>query len=260
MLRGLGEQHLRMKLKLLKDRHGVEVAVHPPKVSYKETISAKAEGHHRHKKQTGGSGQFGEVFLRVEPVDGHGEAADGVMHDGLLFVDDTFGGSIPKQYLPAIEKGIRQVMHEGAIAGYPMHGIRVSVYDGKYHAVDSKEVAFIKAGRRAFIDAVQKARPVLLEPVVHMEITVPADLIGEISSDMSGRRGRIHGTDMLPGGLAVVTAEAPLSEVMAYAGQLKSMTGGVGTYTMEYSHDEPAPATVQAEVVSAFGGHEEEED
>ena len=182
------------------------------------------------------------------------------MHDGLLFVDDTFGGSIPKQYLPAIEKGIRQVMHEGAIAGYPMHGIRVSVYDGKYHAVDSKEVAFIKAGRRAFIDAVQKARPVLLEPVVHMEITVPADLIGEISSDMSGRRGRIQGTDMLPGGLAVVTAEAPLSEVMAYAGQLKSMTGGVGTYTMEYSHDEPAPATVQAEVVSAFGGHEEEED
>ncbi len=260
VLRGLGEQHLRMKLRLLKDRHGVEVAVHPPRVAYKETISAKAEGHHRHKKQTGGSGQFGEVFLRVEPVVAAVDAADGAMHDGLVFVDDTFGGSIPKQYLPAIEKGIRQVMHEGAIAGYPMHGIRVSVYDGKYHAVDSKEVAFIKAGRRAFIDAVQKARPVLLEPFVHMEITVPADMIGDISSDMSGRRGRIQGTDMLPGGLAVVTAEAPLSEVMAYAGQLKSMTGGVGTYSMEYSHDEAAPATVQAEVVAAFSGHEEEED
>ncbi|MHC4948614.1 MAG: elongation factor G [Planctomycetota bacterium] len=249
VLRGLGEQHLRLKFRLLKDRYGVEVDTRPPRVAYKETITSKAEGHHRHKKQTGGAGQFGEVYLRVEPlVNGEGEETD----SGLLFLDETFGGSIPKQFLPAIEKGVRQVMHEGAIAGYPMHGIKVSVYDGKHHPVDSKEVAFVTAGRKAFVDAVQKARPVLLEPIVKLEITVPAGQIGDISSDISGRRGRIQGTDMLPGNQAVVTAEAPLSEVMTYSSQLKSMTGGAGSYTMDYSHDERTPPNVQAEVVKAF--------
>ncbi|HRP62023.1 MAG TPA: elongation factor G, partial [Phycisphaerales bacterium] len=238
----------RVKLRMLKDRYGVEVHTKPPKVAYKETITAKAEGHHRHKKQTGGAGQFGEVYLRVEPINGEEEG----VNNGLLFVDDTFGGSVPKQFLPAIEKGVRRVMNEGAIAGYPMQGIKVSVYDGKYHAVDSKEVAFITAGRKAFIDAVQKARPVLLEPYVKLEITVPADQIGDISSDLSGKRGRIIGTDMLPGNQAVVTAEAPLAEVMSYSSQLKSMTGGAGSYSMEYSHDEPTPPNVQAEVIKAF--------
>jgi elongation factor G len=248
VIRGLGEQHLRNKLRLLKDRYGVEVDTKPPKVAYKETITAKAEGHHRHKKQTGGAGQFGEVYLRVEPLSDEEEGAV----NGLLFEDATFGGSIPKQYLPAVEKGVRQVMLDGAIAGYPMHGIKVSVFDGKHHPVDSKEVAFITAGRKAFVDAVQKAKPVLLEPFVKMEITIPADMIGDISSDISGRRGRIQGTDMLPGNQVVVQAEAPLAEVMTYSSQLKSMTGGTGSYTMEYSHDERTPPNVQQEVVAAF--------
>lgn len=248
VLRGLGEQHLRVKLRMLKDRYGVDVNTKPPRVAYKETITAKAEGHHRHKKQTGGAGQFGEVYLRVEPLNGEEEGTSG----GLLFVDDTFGGSVPKQFMPAIEKGIRQVMTHGAIAGYPMQGIKVAVYDGKHHPVDSKEVAFITAGKRAFIDAVQKAKPVLLEPYVTLEVTVPADQIGDISSDIAGRRGRIQGTEMLPGNQAVVIAEAPLSEVMTYSSQLRSMTAGAGSYSMEYSHDEPTPPNVQAEVIKEF--------
>lgn len=257
VLRGIGEMHLRIKLRLLKDRYGVEVSSKPPKVAYKETITTKAEGHHRHKKQTGGAGQFGEVFLRVEPLNGEDLNNDDVQN-GLLFVDDTFGGSVPRQFLPAIEKGVRRVMDEGAIAGYPMHNIKVSVYDGKYHPVDSKEIAFTTAGRKAFIDAVQKAKPVLLEPFVKMEITIPANMIGDISSDLSGRRGRIQGTDMLPGNQAVVMAEAPLSEVMAYSSQLKSITAGAGSYAMEYSHDEKTPPNVQAEVVKAFKPKDDE--
>jgi len=255
VIRGLGELHLRMKLRMLKDRYGVEVDTRPPKVAYKETITTKAEGHHRHKKQTGGAGQFGEVYLRVEPLPAE-TAENGELFE---FVDDTFGGSVPRQFLPAIEKGVRQVLSTGAIAGYPMQGVRVSVYDGKYHPVDSKEVAFITAGKKAFVDAVMKARPVLLEPFVHLEITVPADYIGDIASDISGRRGRIQGTDMLPGNQAVVKAEAPLSEVMSYSAQLKSMTGGAGSYTMEYSHDEQTPPNVQAEVVARFKPREDEE-
>jgi elongation factor G len=256
VLRGIGEQHLRIKLRLLKDRYGVEVETHPPKVAYKETIQGKAEGHHRHKKQTGGAGQFGEVFLRVEPLTGE-DIEEAV--NGLMFVDDTFGGSIPKQFLPAVEKGIRQVLIGGAIAGYPMQDIKVSVYDGKHHPVDSKEVAFMTAGKKAFVDAVQKAKPVLLEPFVKLEITVPSDMIGDISSDLAGRRGRIQGTDMLPGGLAIVTAEAPLSEVATYSSQLKSMTGGSGSYAMEYSHDEQTPPNVQADVIKAYKPKEEED-
>lgn len=255
VLRGLGEMHLRAKLRLLKDRYSIDVLTSPPKVAYKETITVKAEGHHRHKKQTGGAGQFGEVYLRVEPLNGSEED----VQDGLLFVDDTFGGSIPKQYLPAVEKGIRRVMVEGAIAGYPMQGIKVSVYDGKHHPVDSKEVAFITAGRKAFIDAVHKAKPVLLEPYVKVEITVPADMIGDISADLSGKRGRILGTDMLPGNLGVVTAEAPLAEMITYSSQLKSMSGGAGSYSMEYSHDERTPPNVQQAVIQAYKPHEEEE-
>ncbi|MCA9295806.1 MAG: elongation factor G, partial [Phycisphaerales bacterium] len=160
---------------------------------------------------------------------------------------------------PAIEKGIRQVMKHGAIAGYPMQNIEVSVYDGKYHPVDSKEVAFMTAGRKAFIDAVQKAKPALLEPFVKMEITCAADLIGDISSDLAGKRGRIQGTDMLPGNQAVVHAEAPLSEVMTYSSQLKSITAGAGSYAMEYSHDERTPPNVQAEVVAAFNPHDDDD-
>ena len=255
VLRGLGELHLRAKLKMLKDRYSVEVDTKQPKVAYKETISGKAEGHHRHKKQTGGSGQFGEVYLRVEPADVNDEK----MVDGLVFADETFGGSVPKQFLPAIEKGVRQVMGDGAVAGYPLQNVRVAVYDGKHHPVDSKEIAFVTAGKKAFVDAVQKANPVLLEPFVTMEITVPTELIGDISADLAGRRARIQGTDVLPGNQAVLYAEAPLSEVMSYSNQLKSITAGAGSYSMEYSHDENTPPNVQADVIKAYSPKEDED-
>jgi elongation factor G len=248
VLRGLDELHLRVKLRMLKDRYGVEVTSRPPRIAYKETITARAEGHHRHKKQTGGAGQFGEVFLRVEPL----PIFEGNRGPDFEFVDDTFGGSIPKQFLPAIEKGIRQVLGEGAIAGYPITGVRVSVYDGKYHPVDSKEVAFVTAGRRAFVDAMLKAKPALLEPFVKLEISVPADAIGTIAGDLSGKRGRIQGTDMLSGGVALIRAEAPLAEVANYANQLKSLTAGVGSFVMEYSHDEPAPSQVRDAEMARF--------
>ena len=254
VLRGLGELHLKMKLRLLADRYGVEVTTEPPKVAYKETITAKAEGHHRHKKQSGGSGQFGEVYLRVEPFKPEEEGGE-----TFEFEDATFGGSVPKQFLPAIEKGVRRVLTEGAIAGFPMEGIKVSVYDGKHHPVDSKEVAFMKAGARAFVNAVQKAKPSLLEPFVVMEIAVNQDLIGDIASDISGKRGRINATDMMPGGQALIHAEAPLSEVMNYANQLKSISGGAGSFAMEYSHDEPTPSNVQSQVVASFKPQEDDD-
>ena len=255
VMRGLGDIHLRAKLRILKDRFGVEVDTRTPKVAYKETITANAEGHHRHKKQSGGSGQFGEVYLRIEPAVGE-ETEE--TSNGFVFVDDTFGGSVPKQFMPAIEKGVKAVMADGAIAGYPMYNIKVTVYDGKHHAVDSKEIAFVTAGKKAFIDAVKKAKPVLLEPFVKLHIAIPTDMIGDISSDMSGRRGRILGTEMLPGDQALLEAEAPLSEVMSYTSQLKSITGGTGSYEMEYSHDERTPANVQADVVKAFQPQDDE--
>lgn len=250
--RAMGELHMRVMLEKLKNRFHVEVETETPKVPYKETITAKAEGHHRHKKQTGGAGQFGEVYLRVEPLPQDHET-------GFEFEDDTFGGSVPKQFMPAIEKGIRQALEHGVIAGYPFGGVKVSVYDGKHHPVDSKEVAFITAGKKAFMDAVQKAKPVLLEPYVEIEITAPQDCMGDISADISGKRGRIQGSDMLPGDMCIVRAIVPLSEVRNYSSQLKSITGGQGSYTMDYSHDEPCPANVQAEVVAAYKPKEEED-
>ncbi len=250
--RGVGELHMRIMLHKLKSRFHVEVETETPKVPYKETISAKADGHHRHKKQSGGAGQFGEVYLRIEPLPQDHES-------GFEFVDDTFGGSVPKQYLPAIEKGVRQAMIQGVIAGYPFTGVKVSVYDGKHHPVDSKEVAFMAAGRRAFMDAVSKAKPVLLEPFVEIEITAPADNMGDLAADISSKRGRIQGSDMLPGEMCMVRAAVPLAEVRNYSSQLKSITAGQGSYAMDYSHDEPCPPNVQADIVAQFKPKDEED-
>lgn len=243
VIHGLGELHLRVMLEKLKHRYKVEVNTKPPKIAYRETITSKAEGHHRHKKQTGGAGQFGEVFLRIEPK-GRGE--------GFEFSNDIFGGSIPHQYIPAIEKGVRQVLNQGAIAGYPLQDVKVSVYDGKHHPVDSKEVAFVMAGKRAFIDAVQKAKPALLEPIVTIEVTVPNQHMGDITGDLSGKRGRIQGTDMLAGDLAVIKALVPLSEVANYQNQLKSVTGGQGSYSMELSDYEAVPPNVQQQIIAQY--------
>ncbi len=251
VISGIGDLHLRIELEKMKTRFDLDVETKPPKIPYKETVTAKADGHHRHKKQTGGSGQFGEVYLRVEP----NEAGA-----GFEFINDLYGESIPRQYLPAIEKGVRDVLDKGAVAGYPMQDIKVSVYDGKHHPVDSKEVAFRSAGKFAFIDAVGKAKPAILEPIVHMEITVPASFMGDIASDLSGRRGRIQGQDMLPGNMCCVQAQAPLAEVMQYNSQLRSVTGGQGSYTMELSHYEPVPGNVQQQIVAAAAKDKAEED
>jgi elongation factor G len=245
IMRGLGELHLRIIIERFKQQFGIELITAPPKVAYKETITARADGHHRHKKQTGGAGQFGEVYLRVLPL-----PAD--HPEGFEFENATVGGSIPRNFIPAIEKGVRQVLQEGAIAGYPMTGVRVEVYDGKYHDVDSKEIAFTTAGRKAFIDAVQKARPVLMEPYVSLEITAPSRYMGDLAGQISTKRGRVQSTDMLSSDVCVVRAEAPLSELQNYSNELKSMTGGAGSFSMDYSHSERTPPQIQAAVIAAY--------
>jgi elongation factor G len=247
---GLGALHLRIVLEKIKERFHVELDTQPPKIAYKETITGKAEGHHRHKKQSGGAGQFGEVFLRVEPKE-RGE--------GFEFANETFGGSIPASFIPAIEKGVRLVLETGCIAGYHMQDIKVSVYDGKHHPVDSKEVAFVTAGKRAFVDAVMKAGPAVLEPIVDLEVTVPESHMGDIAGDLSGKRGRITGTDTLPGEMLCIRAQAPLAELANYQSQVKAMTGGVGSYTMELSHYEPVPSHVQQQIVAEFKPQDEED-
>lgn len=254
VLRGLGEMHLRVMLERMKSQYGIEVETHQPKIAYKETVTANAEGHHRHKKQSGGSGEFGEVYLRVAPL--NGEAAEHGEH--FEFVNATVGGSIPRQFMPAIEKGIRQALTEGAIAGYPMQDIKVEVYDGKYHAVDSKEVAFLKAGKRAFVDACRKAKPALLEPFVEVEVTAPAQYMGDITGDLSTKRGRVQDS-MVDGDNCTVRAVAPLGMLQNYANELKSMTHGAGTYVMDYSHDERTPPQVQAEVIAAYDPHADDD-
>jgi len=251
VLRGMGDLQLRVALRSLKERFGVEVATHPPKIAYREAVTVLAEGHCRHKKQTGGAGQFAEVYLRVEPLP----------HDSpqwpFELVDDTYGGSVPRQFIPAIEKGVRQALVHGVVAGYPVQGVKVSVYDGKHHAVDSKEIAFVTAGKHAFIDAARKAKPVIMEPFVALEVTAPASALGAIASDLSSRRGRIVDTQTLPNGQVLVKATAPLGEVTTYASSLKSMTAGAGSFTLEHSHDDQAPHDVQQKLIAAFKPQEE---
>ena len=240
---GTGELHLRVLLERMTERYGVHIKTHPPSVPYRETITRYAEGHCRHKKQTGGAGQFGEVFLRVEAL-GRGE--------GFEFVDEVVGGAIPGQFIPAVEKGVRQVLAEGALAGFPMQDLRVTVYDGKHHPVDSKEVAFASAGRKAFLEAIQKANPIVLEPVMKVEITAPASSIGDITGDLATRRARINGNSALPGQRATLQALVPLAEISEYQLRLKALTGGEGAYAMELSHYDPVPIRRQQQLVQAW--------
>ena len=250
VVRGLSDLHLRVLLQRLKDKYAVEVKSHPPRIAYRETVSGKAEGHHRHKKQTGGAGQFGEVFLRIEPLPRGG---------GFEFVDEVKGGTIPGQFLPAVEKGVRQVLAGGAVAGYPMQDVRVIVYDGKHHPVDSKEVAFIAAGKKAFLDAIAKAKPQVLEPIADLEVSAPEQHMGDISGGLSSKRARISGTDSVRGGEIVVKAQVPLSELEGYAAELKSVTAGRGRYALDFSHYEPVPAQVQQKLVESFKPHHDED-
>ncbi len=242
---GLGDLHLRIMIEKMKNRFKLSITTKEPKIPYRETITAKAEGHYRHKKQSGGAGQFGEVYLRVEPAERNADPP-------LQFSWDIFGASIPGQYEPAVAKGINEVMQNGVVAGFPLQDISVSVYDGKHHPVDSKEVAFRAAGKGAFTDAVQKAKAVLLEPIVNIEVTVPAENMGDIAGDLASKRGRVLGQDMLPGNYIVVKAQVPLSEVTQYNSQLKSVTGGRGSYSMTLSHYEVVPPNVQQQIVAAY--------
>ncbi|MDH7598121.1 MAG: elongation factor G [Sedimentisphaerales bacterium] len=253
VLYGLGELHLRVMLERMERRFKLAVNTKEPKIPYRETITAKAEGHYRHKKQTGGAGQFGEVFLRVEPAPRNSQPP-------LQFSWDIFGGAIPSQFEPAVLKGINDVMERGVVAGFPMQDIKVSVYDGKHHPVDSKEVAFRTAAKGAFIDAVQKAKPVLLEPIVNIEVTVPAENMGDITGDLAGKRGRVLGQEVLPGGYIVIKAQVPLAEVSQYSSQLKSVTGGRGSYTMSFSHYEPVPSNIQAQIVARYAKERQQEE
>ncbi len=250
VVRGLSDLHLKVMLERMRERYGVEVDTHTPRIAYRETIAGNAEGHHKHKKQTGGAGQFGEVFLRIEPLE---------RGAGFDFVDAVKGGVIPGQFLPAIEKGVRQAMEQGAIAGYPLQDLRVTVYDGKYHPVDSKEVAFISAGKKAFIDAVGKARPIVLEPIVNVEVAIPEHNVGDVTGGLAGKRARILGTDTQRGGELVIKAQAPLAELVDYPTELKSMTGGRGRYSLDLSHYEAVPPNVQKQLSEAWKPHAEED-
>ena len=242
VLRGMGELHLRLVLERMRDEFNVEVNTRPPKIAYRETVTRSAEGHCRHKKQTGGAGQFGEVFLKVEPL---------TRDSGFEFVNKVVGGSIPSQFIPAVEKGVRQVLHEGAVAGFPLQDVRVIVYDGKHHPVDSKEVAFVAAGKKAFLDAIDKAKPIVLEPIARVEVTAPGDCVGDVTGHLSGVRGRISGNDSLSGNQIKISAEVPVAELGDYQTTLKSLTGGEGAYTMEFDHYGIVPRNVQADLAAA---------
>jgi len=250
VLYGMGEFHLRVLLERMSERYGVHVKTHPPSIPYRETITRPADGHCRHKKQTGGAGQFGEVYLKIEALS---------RGSGFEFVDDVVGGAIPGQFIPAVEKGVRQVLTEWALAGFPIQDVRVIVYDGKHHAVDSKEVAFVSAGRKAFLDALQKAAPIVLEPIMRMEITAPASAIGDITGDLATKRARISGSDTLPGQRATLQALVPLAEISEYQSRLKALTGGQGAYTMELSHYDPVPPRKQQELSQAWKPREAQE-
>ncbi len=250
VLRGLGELHLRVALEQMKERFKIDAQTRPPRVPYRETISAPAEGHYRHKKQSGGAGQFGEVYLRIAPLE---------RGAGFHFIDAVKGATIPGQFIPAVEKGVRQALQTGVVAGYPVQDIEVTVYDGKHHAVDSKEVAFVTAGKKAFIEAARTAKPVLLEPIIKLVLTVPNDDVGSITGDLTARRGQVLGSRALSNGRLAIDASAPLAELNDYAGKFKSMTAGRGAFTLEFSHYEPAPTKHQSELAAQWRPRAEEE-
>ena len=240
VLSGLGELHLRITLEKLKNRFGLDVTSRPPTIAYRETITGRAEGHYRLKKQTGGAGQFGEVFLRVEPLARGG---------GYEFVDDVFGGAIPSQYIPACDEGCQDALQRGVIAGFPVQDLRVTVYDGKSHAVDSKDAAFRTAAKFALRDAMQRANPALLEPIVALQISTPERHTGDVTGDLKNRRGQVVGVDAT-NAMTVVRALVPLGEIGRYAGQLRAMTGGLGSFVMELSHYDIVPHLVQQKIAA----------
>jgi elongation factor G len=273
VLTGMSELHLQLLRERLKRRDKVEVETHEPKIPYRETIQNKAEGSYRHKKQSGGSGQFGEVHIRMHPFPEGTKPEEFATKErfphiknthfheknNFLFVDTVVGGTIPGNFMPAVEKGFLEKIASGVVAGYPVQNVCVEVHFGKDHPVDSNETAFRIAGRQAFANVFREARPSLLEPIVKLHITVPVGNVGDISSDLSGRRGQMVGMDSAGGGMTTVEASCPLSEVMTYARTLSSMTGGQGSYTMEFSHYDVVPPNVQQQIISKAKVKAEEE-
>jgi elongation factor G len=243
VIRGLGEMHLRYKLEKMASQFKLELETRPPQIPYRETVTANAEGHCRHKKQSGGAGQFGEVYLRIEPLP---------RGAGFEFVDQVKGGVIPGVFMPAVEKGVRQALEGGVTAGFPVVDLRVIVYDGKTHPVDGKEVAFVTAGRKATIAAIQAATPIVLEPIVGIEVIVPENCMGDIAGDLSSRRGHVTGTTPRGFGGVAVSGEVPLGEIADYASRLKSMTGGQGSYNIDFARYAQVPPGLQQKLASGF--------
>jgi elongation factor G len=241
LLSGQGQLHIEVTVAKLKRRFGVEVNLKPPKIPYRETITAATDAHGRHKKQTGGHGQFGDCSIRMEPLP---RGSD------FEFVDKIFGGAIPLTFRPAVEKGIQDTRLRGYLAGYPVVDFRVTLTDGKYHDVDSNELSFKMAGRLAFKDAMTRCKPTILEPIMNVEVYAPSDFAGDLMGDLNGRRGRIAGMDT-KGGMTVIKAQVPMSEMLTYEQQLTSATGGRGSYHMEYSHYEEVPSHIQSKIVAA---------
>jgi elongation factor G len=250
VIQGLGEMHLRYKLDKMASQYKLELDTKPPRIPYRETVTKNAEGHCRHKKQTGGAGQFGEVYLKIEPLE---------RGAGFEFVDSVKGGVIPGVFMAAVEKGVRQALADGVVAGYPVDDLRVIVYDGKTHPVDGKEVAFVTAGRKATIAAIQAANPIMLEPIVNVEIVVPENSMGDIAGDLSSRRGHVTGTTPRGHGSVAIAGEVPLAEIADYASKLKSVTGGQGAYTIEFSRHAPVPPQTQQKLAAQFKLKDDEE-
>jgi elongation factor G len=241
LLSGQGQLHIEVTVAKLKRRFGVDVLLKPPRIPYRETIKGSTEAHGRHKKQTGGHGQFGDCKIRVEPL---------ARGSDFEFVDDIFGGSIPRQFVPAVEKGIQDARTRGYLAGYPMVDFRVTVFDGSYHDVDSNELSFKLAGSLAFKDAMTRARPTILEPIMNVEVYAPSDFAGDLMGDLNSRRGRIGGMDTR-GVTTIIKAQVPMSEMLTYEQHLTSATGGRGSYHMEYSHYDEVPAHLQTKIIAA---------
>jgi elongation factor G len=251
LVSGSGQQHVEVAVSKLKRRFNVEVTLKAPKVPYRETIRGKADAQGRHKKQTGGHGQYGDCKIKLEPLQ---------RGAGFEFVNDIFGGAIPKNFIPAVEKGIIESAARGYLAGYPVVDFRVILYDGSYHDVDSSEIAFKIAGSLGFKKCMEQAKPCLLEPIMNVEIIAPEGTSGDIMGNLSGRRGRIQGTDQ-KGGSTVVKAQVPLAEMLTYASDLTSMTQGRGTYSMEFSHYDIVPQPIADKIVATAkaAGHGKEE-
>lgn len=247
---GLGERHLKTKLERMSSQYKLNLTTRLPQIPYRETINQPAAGHCRHKKQSGGAGQFGEVYLKVEPLE---------RGAGFEFVDQTKGGVIPSVFMPAVEKGVLQALAGGVIAGYPVVDLRVIVYDGKTHPVDGKEVAFIQAGKKATIAAIQAADPIVLEPIIHIEVHAEERQMGDIAGDLSARRGHVTGTTPCSPGHVAITGEVPLAEINDYASRLKSMTGGRGSYSIDFARYAQVPPMLQQKMAASFKLKEEEE-